>query len=205
MAKKAKYNFYAVKAGRVPGIYRTWDECKAQTDGYSGAVYKGFYTQADAQNFLEAPESTPNQNTAGQPLQLPDGPYAFVDGSYNPNTCVYGYGGFLVDGENRYPLQGSGADNSGIRNINGEIHGSMAAVQKARELGLTHITMFFDYLGIREWATGAWNATTPDTQAYRDFMRTCGVEVVFEKVAAHTGIPGNEQADQMAKEACGAM
>ena len=26
----AKKNYYAVKQGKVPGIYRTWDACKAQ-------------------------------------------------------------------------------------------------------------------------------------------------------------------------------
>ena len=38
----AKKNYYAVKQGKVPGIYRTWDACKAQVHGYPGAIYKGF-------------------------------------------------------------------------------------------------------------------------------------------------------------------
>lgn len=33
---------YAVKKGLVPGIYNTWDECKQQVNGYSGAEYKSF-------------------------------------------------------------------------------------------------------------------------------------------------------------------
>ena len=44
MAKK----FYAVKTGRTPGVYGTWADCKAQVDGYSGAVYKSFPTAAEA-------------------------------------------------------------------------------------------------------------------------------------------------------------
>ena len=32
----AKKNYYAVKQGKVPGIYRTWDACKAQVSkGYT--------------------------------------------------------------------------------------------------------------------------------------------------------------------------
>lgn len=27
----AKKNYYAVKQGKVPGIYRTWDACKARS------------------------------------------------------------------------------------------------------------------------------------------------------------------------------
>lgn len=33
---------YAVKKGLVPGLYNSWDECKAQVNGYSGAEYKSF-------------------------------------------------------------------------------------------------------------------------------------------------------------------
>ena len=33
---------YVVKVGRKPGIYATWAECKAQVDGFNGAVYKAF-------------------------------------------------------------------------------------------------------------------------------------------------------------------
>ena len=31
--------YYAVKKGLKTGIFRTWDECKASVNGYSGAVY----------------------------------------------------------------------------------------------------------------------------------------------------------------------
>lgn len=44
--------FYAVKKGRTPGIYRTWDECKKQTDGFSGAEYKSFTKITDATDYL---------------------------------------------------------------------------------------------------------------------------------------------------------
>ena len=38
----AKKNYYAVKKGKIPGIYRTWNACKEQVNGYPGAIYKGF-------------------------------------------------------------------------------------------------------------------------------------------------------------------
>ncbi len=43
--------FYAVKEGRIPGIYLNWEECKAQVNGYSGAVYKSFSSKSEAQSF----------------------------------------------------------------------------------------------------------------------------------------------------------
>ena len=49
--------FYAVRVGRVPGIYLSWDECKKNVDGFSAPVYKSFKTRAEAEAFMK--------NTAG--------------------------------------------------------------------------------------------------------------------------------------------
>lgn len=35
--------------GREPGIYRTWESCRAQVHGYGGAEYRGFASVADAE------------------------------------------------------------------------------------------------------------------------------------------------------------
>ena len=44
--------FYAVKEGKKPGIYMSWDECKEQVNGYSGAVYKSFTSEDEAKAFI---------------------------------------------------------------------------------------------------------------------------------------------------------
>ena len=31
--------FYAVRAGRKPGIYMSWEACKTQVHGFAGAQY----------------------------------------------------------------------------------------------------------------------------------------------------------------------
>ena len=43
--------FYAVKKGRKPGIYMSWDACKAQVMGFPNARYKGFKTKAEAEEW----------------------------------------------------------------------------------------------------------------------------------------------------------
>jgi ribonuclease HI len=56
--------FYSVKRGRVPGIYRNWNDCKEQTSGFSGAVFKSFTTEAEALTFLhgdQQPEKSEKQ------------------------------------------------------------------------------------------------------------------------------------------------
>ena len=44
--------YYAVKKGRIPGIYRTWEEAKKQVDGFSHAEYKSFEKITDATEYL---------------------------------------------------------------------------------------------------------------------------------------------------------
>ena len=40
----AKSKIYVVYVGRQPGLYETWDECRAEVEGYPGARYKSFYS-----------------------------------------------------------------------------------------------------------------------------------------------------------------
>ena len=50
--KKPKNNYYVVWEGHQAGIYDSWDKCKKQVDGYTGAKYKGFATLAEAKGAL---------------------------------------------------------------------------------------------------------------------------------------------------------
>ncbi|MDO5665033.1 MAG: ribonuclease H family protein [Bacteroidia bacterium] len=44
----AKKKFYVVWQGVEPGVYSSWDECKAQVSGFENARYKSFDTQEEA-------------------------------------------------------------------------------------------------------------------------------------------------------------
>ena len=202
MAKK----YYAVRVGKTPGIYLTWDDCKSMVDGYPGAKYKSFGNLAEAEAFLEG-VSYVKEGQMELAFETEEKPYAFVDGSYNVVTGVYGYGGFLVSGGQKHILQGAGDEEemASMRNVAGEILGSMAAVEKALELGIKELVMYYDYMGIEMWATGAWKRNKTGTIAYYDYMQSIKsqINITFEKVKGHSGIEGNEEADRLAKEAAG--
>lgn len=40
--------FYTVFKGHNPGVYDSWEETKLQTDGFPGAVFKGYMTSEEA-------------------------------------------------------------------------------------------------------------------------------------------------------------
>lgn len=62
---KAKKSWYAVVEGRQPGLYRSWDECRAQVDRYPGAVFMGFYSRQEAIDWIreETDEPVPDYST----------------------------------------------------------------------------------------------------------------------------------------------
>lgn len=216
----AKKNFYAVRVGRTPGIYKTWPECQANTSGFPGAVFKGFETLEEAQTFMGSAQgpSQPGKTTskATSPkaeatyfLDKLPAVYAFTDGSYNIATKVYGYGGFLHYSETEDDIEIRGNDNdpeeAESRNVSGEVHGAVAAMKKAVELGLTEMTLFYDYEGVEKWPTGLWKANKKISKFYvAEYNQLKDkLKVNFVHVKAHTGIPGNEAADRMAKAEVG--
>ena len=44
---------YAVHRGRMPGIYYSWEECKAQVNGFPKCKFRGFKNLADATYFVK--------------------------------------------------------------------------------------------------------------------------------------------------------
>ena len=98
-----KNKYYVVWKGRSPGVYDSWEACKAEVDGQKGALYKGFPDKdsadaAFAKGFTEFESaeavSKPNPMVASvKPLTLA----IAVDAACSGNPGKMEYQGVFVD------------------------------------------------------------------------------------------------------------
>lgn len=227
----AKPKYYAVKQGRCPGIYNTWDECKKQTDGYSGAVFKSFASFEDAEEYLygertdffedkngqfsifetdkKAKENPKSPVIKEQPeVKNEDKIYIYVDGSFNNETKKYSYGMVVV--KNGHSLEekngtGENQDMAQMRNVAGELIGAIAAMRYCIDHNIKDVVLCYDYEGIACWPLREWDTTKIGTRAYVDFYdRICPlVNITFKHIKGHSGNKYNEIADKLARQALG--
>ena len=188
--------YYAVKNGRKIGVFKTWDECKIQVDGYSGAIYKSFQNIDDAKKFITGEENTEESKN-----------FAYVDGSFLADTNEFSFGAIIsVDGEVfEFSKKFSDPDMATMRNVAGEIVGSGFVMRYALQNNLKSIDIYYDYAGIEKWCTGEWKANKDGTIRYRDFYLSIKdkLKINFIKVKGHSGNKLNDRADRLAKDALG--
>ncbi|WP_196594168.1 ribonuclease H1 domain-containing protein [Pectinatus sottacetonis] len=192
----AKKNFYAVKKGRETGIFKTWQQCKAQIDHFTGALYKGFVTLEEAHNYLKDVNNIKTNDLDIHHIYV-DGSY--INGRYSWAIAVY-YQGKLIHSDSGV---GASLENVKMNNVAGEIEAAMKAAEWAKKNKLKKAIIYHDYIGISEWAMGRWKTNTPGTRAYAEYMKNYLDIIIFKKVTGHAGVAGNELVDKLAKKALG--
>jgi ribonuclease H-related protein len=227
----AKKNYYAVKTESVTHIYNNWPECEAYVKGRKGVKFKGFALKGEAQDFLDSLEgfkpkasSVKTKSSVSKPkkettrskksvedeieefsntvMDIPVGEiWAFVDGSFTPKCERAGWGYALFDSQGLLN-KGSGVTKAAAlsRNIDGELMASLEAIKESKNHA-GKLVLHHDYTGIRHWALGEWKTKAVISARYAEVYKELGVSVKFIKVAAHTGVTGNELADRLASQA----
>lgn len=199
----AKKKYYAVKVGKTPGIYLTWEDCKSQVEGVSGAVYKSFPTLLEAEEYIRGGENAPSGGGGHDALMDPQAAVAYVDGSYNVATGEYSCGVVFLTGTQEIHLaqKGENKELASMRNVAGEILGAELAMKKALESGVRSLCIYHDYQGIASWCLGEWKTNKEGTRAYKEYFDSiCDkVKIRFVKVKGHSGDKYNNLADELAK------
>ena len=197
----SKKKFYAVKKGKCVGIYNTWDECKSQVNGFSGAEYKSFLTMDEAKEYVYGKQEIVIRDESN----LVE---AYVDVSYE--HCIREYGSGVVilkDGEVQKTYSEKGNEESLVtmRNVAGEIEAAKLAMSYCLDNNIENLVLYFDYEGIEKWCTGIWKTNKTGTIDYKKYYDSIKdkLNVKFVKVKAHSGDKYNEEADKLAKKAIG--
>ena len=227
----AEGKFYAEKNGKVPGIYKTWDECRKQVNGYPGATYKSFKTLEEAQQFMgnhnalngekrqtnssivkkiekeietTAPSISDILSDATSDIMV-----AYVDGSYEHSLKEFSYGAVIAYKGKEYHFGEKMSDESlvSMRNVAGEIKGAEFAMKFAKEHNCNTLYIYHDYEGISKWCLGEWNANKEGTKAYQKLFQSIQEDVTihFVKVKGHSNDTYNDLADTLAKKALGIL
>ena len=224
----AKKNYYAVRIGKIPGIYTSWEDCKAQVTGYKGAIFKGFEEKKDAEDFMRAGETAFYEDRADEGTEasgleekevnrikgIIEGENkfvseitAYVDGSFLKGK-VFGCGCVIIkNGEVIAEISEAYEDEelATMRNVAGEIKASELAMRYALDNGYKSISIYHDYQGIASWCLGEWKTNKTGTIAYKEFYDSIKdrLRVYFVKVKGHSGDTYNDMADNLAKKAIG--
>ena len=200
MAKGQKY--YAVRHGKITGVFLSWPECQMAIEGVSRPIFKSFSSQAEAEAFVKGEDIPQITHTITNNKEA----IAYTDGSFNIKNGVCGYGCILITSAGEIELFGrarcSEDDMMTMRQIPGELEAVKEAVKYCEQHNIQKLTIYHDYTGVAEWALGHWRANHAITQNYQFFMQNTNVKILFCKVAAHTNNAYNEKADAAAKKGC---
>lgn len=192
--------FYAVAAGRKPGIYSTWEECKQQIDGFSGAKYKKFANQRDADAFVAG--ETPTVAPSKYPVIYVDG-CSLGNGSDEANAGIGVW--FGVD-DPRNISESIGKGTNQMSEILAAIRG-LEATTGAIEIRTDSMYVINSVTKWRRnWEQNGWKTSQRTDVLNQDLFRRLFAlvdqrQIVWTHVRGHQGELGNEGADALAHAA----
>lgn len=215
---------YAVRIGRIPGIYGTWTECEAQVKGFSGAIYKSFPTKSQAVNFIgnmtpsNVSRTPSNVHMTPSSVHMTPSSVPSVDNnSSNRNDINIWTDGSFRNGTAGYAvLDGQRVVHYGpvspATNNRGELTAILRACQLYRN-SVIHSDSQYSIRTLTEWMPSwirrygedplKWRTSTGGVVANIDLLVEISKylkDVSFVHVKAHSGIEENEIVDHWANE-----
>lgn len=216
-----KKNYYAVAKGRKPGIYQNWegpDGARAQVMSFTGAVYKGHYTRAEAEEWItqnkEGYAAVPKEKKTVHSRAVPDAEaddsgkvIVYTDGGCSGNPGPGGYGAVILKDGKREELSG------GFRRTTNNRMELLACIAALEHLeGDFPVRLYSDssYVvnGItkgwaKKWQKNGWfrngSEKAENVDLWARLLDLCDkMDVAFVWVKGHAGTAENECCDRLA-------
>ena len=180
--------YYAIKIGRNPGIYTNWDDAKKQIINFSGAVFKSFKTEDEANEFLNVNKINNNIIDNNREIIYTDGSYSKKD-----NNCGFGFVHVKNDSYDEY--HGPVIYDKCSNNI-AELYAIKTAIENIK--GNLEIRTDSEYsINV---LTGKYKAHI-NTELINYIIKLMeNRNIIFTHVMAHTGDKFNEIADTLANK-----
>jgi ribonuclease HI len=229
MAKTKSY--YIIIRGRQPGLYEHWSGvggAAEQVEGFADAVYKGFYTLAEASEWLSELHAETIPGLAPDLVDLLERPperplrqdpaallkagkvLIYTDGGAIDNPGPGGYGVVLRYKGHRKELYG------GFRHTTNNRMELLACIQGLQ--ALKHrcaVVLYSDSKYIvhgmtkgwaERWQARGWKLANgqdvKNADLWQQLVKLCrGQDVEFRWVRGHSGNPDNERCDRLATAA----
>lgn len=209
-----KNKLYAIAYGVDPDrkeiiknkVVNTWSECQKYINGVKGAKYKSFTNQKDVDNYFKINDKTAKQSDE---IDNTNGFVAYVDGSYNNDTCKAGMGTVLLrDGivilvhSGEVPNNVVSEHNGNLRQTVGELCSAYQIANTVHKLGINKLAIYHDYEGVSAHALGLWKRNSEFARDYYDkmqYLMSNGLDIKFIQTNSHQGDLYNEIADDLAK------
>jgi ribonuclease HI len=212
-----KKKYYAVRQGYQPGIYRSWDDCKVQVEGFAGAKYKGFATREEAEQYMNGESAPAGVQPSLLKVSVPEVPIPpgtvviYADGACSGNPGPGGYGTVVLEGTTRKELS------AGFRrttNNRMEMLGCIAGLETLTKPSVVTIYSDSSYVvnamtkgWAAKWRSNGWQRKAENGEfvdalnadLWAQMLELCAFHKVrFEWVRGHSGNKENERCDVLA-------
>ena len=206
---------YAVKKGRQPGLFGTWEECQKQVNGFHGAIFRGFTDKIAAKKWLDEDEDAHSANLSSNFDYT-----IYTDGSCLKNPGNGGWAAVIIKNDVQDLSDSMRELSGGEKNTTNNRMELSAAINALREIpkgasaelytDSQYMKNAFTRNWLKSWKKLNWHKSDGAEVKNRDLWEELDAlfqtrNIHFRWVKGHAGDKYNERCDKLARAQASAL